>query len=196
MSRKLLQALQSVSTASAYNVQDNEVARGGADDQPEEDDEPVAGPSQTPDCSTSIRPFDTSKDRRECESNSQTSNASSSIPSSLMAFAKFVRHNSLSGSVSTSPVPPPPPETLKCSVYFLDDTQHLFELDRSAKGDELLDMVFRHLELIEREYFALQFSETVFHHHLPYSNGARSGNLLSSAFGTTVSRYNVSLLLT
>ncbi|CAG2106184.1 unnamed protein product, partial [Medioppia subpectinata] len=54
-------------------------------------------------------------------------------------------------------------KTVRCLVYFLDDTQHVFELDRRAKGDQLLDVVFRHLELIERDYFGLQFTETIAH---------------------------------
>ncbi|CAG2182606.1 unnamed protein product, partial [Oppiella nova] len=54
-------------------------------------------------------------------------------------------------------------KSLRCLVYFLDDTQHVFEVDRRAKGEHLLDLVFRHLELIERDYFGLQFTETIAH---------------------------------
>ncbi|XP_054165930.1 tyrosine-protein phosphatase 1-like [Oppia nitens] len=49
--------------------------------------------------------------------------------------------------------------TIRCLVYFLDETQHVFEVDRREKGELLLDLVFRHLELIERDYFGLQFSD-------------------------------------
>lgn len=191
MSRKLLQALQSVSASSAYNVRDNEVARGaGEEDEPEIVEENGGGGSvENITSNTGIK-----NNQDETQNVPGTPQNQSSFPSTLMAFAKFVRHNSLTGSSASSPIPPSQPETLKCSVYFLDDTQHMFELDRSAKGEELLELVFRHLELIEREYFALQFSETVFHHHPPYS-GTRSGMIVSSSFGTTVTRYNVSIYL-
>ncbi|UXI22664.1 NADH dehydrogenase [ubiquinone] 1 alpha subcomplex assembly factor 3 [Sarcoptes scabiei] len=59
------------------------------------------------------------------------------------------------------------PDTIKCVVHFLDDTEQIFEIDRSAKGKELLDAVFRHLELIENEYFSLQFTEIFqLQHHI------------------------------
>ncbi|XP_055688283.1 tyrosine-protein phosphatase non-receptor type 4 [Lutzomyia longipalpis] len=52
--------------------------------------------------------------------------------------------------------------TIAVSVLFLDDTTHTFPLEKRAKGAELLDAVFRHLELSERDYFGLQFI-----HHQP-----------------------------
>jgi len=45
------------------------------------------------------------------------------------------------------------------SVVFLDDTSHQFILDKKAKGAELLELVFQHLELREREFFGLVFCE-------------------------------------
>ncbi|XP_059473804.1 tyrosine-protein phosphatase non-receptor type 4 isoform X2 [Neocloeon triangulifer] len=48
---------------------------------------------------------------------------------------------------------------LSATVTFLDDSQHTFQLDKKAKGQELLDKVFQHLELVEKDYFGLQFSE-------------------------------------
>ncbi|KFM70582.1 Tyrosine-protein phosphatase non-receptor type 4, partial [Stegodyphus mimosarum] len=50
-------------------------------------------------------------------------------------------------------------KTIRCTVFFLDDSQQTFELDKRSKGQILLDMVFQHLELIEKDYFGLQFSE-------------------------------------
>ncbi|XP_075237521.1 protein tyrosine phosphatase Meg isoform X2 [Lycorma delicatula] len=50
-------------------------------------------------------------------------------------------------------------KTLSATVVFLDDTQHCFQLEKKAKGQVLLDNVFHHLELIEKHYFGLQFSE-------------------------------------
>ncbi|XP_054285925.1 tyrosine-protein phosphatase non-receptor type 4 [Macrosteles quadrilineatus] len=51
-------------------------------------------------------------------------------------------------------------KTLSATVVFLDDTQHCFQLEKRAKGQVLLESVFQHLELIEKDYFGLQFSET------------------------------------
>lgn len=50
-----------------------------------------------------------------------------------------------------------PERTLICNVCFLDNTQHTFQIERNAKGQTLLDNVFQHLDLIERDYFGLQY---------------------------------------
>ncbi|KAI6215005.1 Moesin/ezrin/radixin-like protein 1 [Aphelenchoides besseyi] len=44
-----------------------------------------------------------------------------------------------------------------CSVFFLDDYEHKFQLPKTAIGEELLNEVFTFLELTERDYFGLQF---------------------------------------
>uniref|UniRef100_A0A7E4UVA5 Moesin/ezrin/radixin homolog 1 n=1 Tax=Panagrellus redivivus TaxID=6233 RepID=A0A7E4UVA5_PANRE len=46
---------------------------------------------------------------------------------------------------------------LKCTVFFLDDTEHEFEFHKNAIGEELLEKVFSHLDLIEKDFFGLQF---------------------------------------
>ncbi|XP_026327235.1 tyrosine-protein phosphatase non-receptor type 4 [Hyposmocoma kahamanoa] len=45
------------------------------------------------------------------------------------------------------------------AVQFLDDSQHVFQIEKKAKGSVLLDQVYQHIELIERDYFGLQFTE-------------------------------------
>ncbi|KAK7863894.1 hypothetical protein R5R35_007226 [Gryllus longicercus] len=50
-------------------------------------------------------------------------------------------------------------KTLSVTVVFLDDTQHTFQVEKRAKGHILLEQVFQHLELIEKDYFGLQFSD-------------------------------------
>ena len=45
------------------------------------------------------------------------------------------------------------------TVVFLDDSTHRFTLDKKAKGQELLALMYQHLELTEREYFGLVFAE-------------------------------------
>uniref|UniRef100_A0A0N4ZIG9 Moesin/ezrin/radixin homolog 1 n=1 Tax=Parastrongyloides trichosuri TaxID=131310 RepID=A0A0N4ZIG9_PARTI len=47
--------------------------------------------------------------------------------------------------------------TLSCTIYFLDDTERSFTIEKSAIGQEILDKVFEHLELVERDFFGLQF---------------------------------------
>ncbi|XP_014217078.1 tyrosine-protein phosphatase non-receptor type 4 [Copidosoma floridanum] len=50
-------------------------------------------------------------------------------------------------------------KTLSATVVFLDDTQQTFQLDKRAKGQALLDLIFQHLELVEKDYFSLQYAE-------------------------------------
>ncbi|CAH2048463.1 unnamed protein product, partial [Iphiclides podalirius] len=45
------------------------------------------------------------------------------------------------------------------TVHFLDDTQQSFQIEKKAKGSVLLELVFQHLELVEKDYFGLQFTE-------------------------------------
>nr|XP_054767114.1 tyrosine-protein phosphatase non-receptor type 4-like [Lytechinus pictus] len=49
---------------------------------------------------------------------------------------------------------------MRCLVEFLDNSEQIFEVERRAKGQELLDRVFEHLELLECDYFGLRYSET------------------------------------
>ncbi|KAJ8340776.1 hypothetical protein SKAU_G00330670 [Synaphobranchus kaupii] len=46
-----------------------------------------------------------------------------------------------------------------CTVRFLDDTTHSFRINKQDLGQVLLDMVFSHLGLQERDFFSLQHSE-------------------------------------
>lgn len=47
---------------------------------------------------------------------------------------------------------------LTVTVLFLDDTEHSFHVEKKAKGSVLLDQVHQHLELVEKDYFGLQYS--------------------------------------
>ncbi|XP_050463927.1 tyrosine-protein phosphatase non-receptor type 4 isoform X1 [Cataglyphis hispanica] len=64
-------------------------------------------------------------------------------------------------------------KSLSAIVTFLDDTQHTFQLDKRAKGQILLDLVFQHLELIEKDYFGLQYSENGVSTTIPTSDTMR-----------------------
>ncbi|XP_055627036.1 tyrosine-protein phosphatase non-receptor type 4 [Toxorhynchites rutilus septentrionalis] len=48
-------------------------------------------------------------------------------------------------------------QTKAVTVLFLDESTYTFQLDKKAKGADLLELVFQHLELSERDYFGLQF---------------------------------------
>ncbi|XP_022079809.1 tyrosine-protein phosphatase non-receptor type 4-like isoform X2 [Acanthaster planci] len=50
---------------------------------------------------------------------------------------------------------------MRCLVGFLDDTEEIFEIDRRAKGQILLELVFNHLDLIECDYFGLRYSDSL-----------------------------------
>lgn len=49
---------------------------------------------------------------------------------------------------------------LSVTVQFLDETEHTFHVHKRAKGSGLLDQVYQHLELVEKDYFGLQFSDS------------------------------------
>lgn len=48
---------------------------------------------------------------------------------------------------------------LNVTIRFLDDTEQVFIIEKRSKGAVLLDQVYEHLELVEKDYFGLQFSE-------------------------------------
>ncbi|KAM4601150.1 uncharacterized protein ACJ7VT_020965 isoform 2-T2 [Polymixia lowei] len=51
-------------------------------------------------------------------------------------------------------------KTMQCKVTLLDDTQFECELDKHAKGQELITKVCDHLNLLEKDYFGLANWET------------------------------------
>ncbi|XP_068507902.1 uncharacterized protein [Syngnathus scovelli] len=51
-------------------------------------------------------------------------------------------------------------KTIQCKVTLLDDTQYECELDKHAKGQELINKVCENLNLLEKDYFGLAHWET------------------------------------
>lgn len=51
-------------------------------------------------------------------------------------------------------------DLIECAIVFLDDTQESFFLHKKSLGSMLYEQVFYHLDLIETDYFGLQFSDT------------------------------------
>lgn len=56
------------------------------------------------------------------------------------------------------------PRDIECLVQFLDNTQHKFVVDRRSKGQALLDSVYKHLNLIETDFFGLKYLPQERHH--------------------------------
>lgn len=50
-------------------------------------------------------------------------------------------------------------KNLSVTVRFLDDSEHVFHIEKRSKGTTLLELVYQHLELVEKDYFGLQYSE-------------------------------------
>lgn len=55
---------------------------------------------------------------------------------------------------------PLPKDSIECAIIFLDETQEHFFLPKKALAAKLYEQVFYHLDLIETDYFGLQFSDT------------------------------------
>ncbi|XP_041773746.1 tyrosine-protein phosphatase non-receptor type 4 isoform X4 [Anopheles merus] len=78
-------------------------------------------------------------------------------------------------------------QTKPVTVLFLDESTHTFHLDKRAKGAELLDQVFQHVELSERDYFGLQFPSPDDLHAVGKGAAAGGGGDPATAGGSTSS---------
>jgi hypothetical protein len=54
----------------------------------------------------------------------------------------------------------PSKDSIECAVFFLDETQEHFFIPKKSLGSKLLEQVNYHLDLLETDYFGLQFSDT------------------------------------
>lgn len=54
---------------------------------------------------------------------------------------------------------------IECLVQFLNNTQQNFIIDRRSKGQDLLDSVFKYLDLIETDFFGLKYLPHESHRH-------------------------------
>lgn len=46
-----------------------------------------------------------------------------------------------------------------CNILLLDNTVQAFRVNKHDQGQVLLDIVFKHLDLTERDYFGLQLTD-------------------------------------
>ncbi|XP_022248755.1 band 4.1-like protein 4 [Limulus polyphemus] len=52
------------------------------------------------------------------------------------------------------------PKTRHCKVILLDETELIQEIQDTSRGQDLLDVVFKHLNLLETAYFGLRFVDS------------------------------------
>jgi len=81
------------------------------------------------------------------------------------------------------------PRNMECLVQFLNNTQHKFIIDRRSKGQFLLDCVFKHLNLIETDFFGLKYLPQ--ESHQIQDKKAIATNIIGSA-STTIDKSTVS----
>ena len=53
-----------------------------------------------------------------------------------------------------------PKDSIECAVFFLDQTEEHFFVPKKCMAEKLYEQVFYHLDLMETDYFGLQFSDT------------------------------------
>ncbi|XP_063592705.1 band 4.1-like protein 5 isoform X5 [Penaeus indicus] len=61
--------------------------------------------------------------------------------------------------------PPKPKHVLPCKVMLLDDSNLSFDLPKKALGQELYERVFYSMDIIEKDYFGLQYTDA---NHVPH----------------------------
>ncbi|XP_075535724.1 band 4.1-like protein 4 isoform X2 [Dermacentor variabilis] len=57
------------------------------------------------------------------------------------------------------------PKTFHCKVVLLDETELIQEIQNTSRGQDLLDVVHKHLNLLETAYFGLRFVDTLAQTH-------------------------------
>ncbi|XP_020609227.1 tyrosine-protein phosphatase non-receptor type 4-like [Orbicella faveolata] len=62
-----------------------------------------------------------------------------------------VRGSELARSGNTTP------NKIRCVVELLDDSEFVIDIDKHSKGEVLLEAVFKHLDLLEKHFFGLQY---------------------------------------
>ena len=53
-----------------------------------------------------------------------------------------------------------PKDWIECAVFFLDQSEEHFFVPKKSMASKLYEQVLYHLDLIETDYFGLQFSDT------------------------------------
>jgi len=53
-----------------------------------------------------------------------------------------------------------PKDSIECVIFFLDQTEEHFYVPKKSMSNKLYEQVFYHLDLLETDYFGLQFSDS------------------------------------
>jgi hypothetical protein len=100
--------------------------------------------------------------RAQSQQQPQQTPASSSSFSPFKSFHKFKSKPAKQTPTSSTCVENqfiPPKDSIECAVFFLDNTQEHFFLPKKSLASKLYEQVYYHLDLIETDYFGLQFSD-------------------------------------
>lgn len=105
------------------------------------------------------------KELQEEKKEKENNNNVDSIPSSINAkFLSFKSKNKVKTINSKMRVTKNgqiiPKDSIECAVFFLDQTEEHFFVPKKCFAQKLYEQVFYHLDLIETDYFGLQFSDT------------------------------------
>jgi hypothetical protein len=96
------------------------------------------------------------KEKENAHKSQQTNSKSESVPNNT----NFLSFKSLNRLASKSKPAMSQKDSIECAVIFLDDTQENFFLPKKSLANKLYEQVYYHLDLIETDYFGLQFSDT------------------------------------
>ncbi|KAK8373213.1 hypothetical protein O3P69_019984 [Scylla paramamosain] len=91
----------------------------------------------------------------------------------LRFFSKRVgrhaqKYKNVEDSYSHSSPPLKYKHQIPCKILLLDDTDLAFDVPKKALGQELYERVFYSMDIIEKDYFGLQYTD---HNHVPVKEG-------------------------
>ncbi|KAK3591142.1 hypothetical protein CHS0354_040209 [Potamilus streckersoni] len=86
----------------------------------------------------------------------------------MSRFFRFLSRRRTGRGIKTEhdgPVPAKKKNVITCTVILLDGTDYTVDLKKKAYGGDLMEQIFYQLDLIEKDYFGLQFTD---HHNVNY----------------------------
>lgn len=83
------------------------------------------------------------------------------------------------------------PRDIECLVYFLDNTHHKFVIDRRSKGQTLLDCVFKHLNLIETDFFGLKYLPQASYYQQQHNRHDSTSSATTATANSNINNNNI-----
>ncbi|KAL3831671.1 hypothetical protein ACJMK2_023394 [Sinanodonta woodiana] len=80
----------------------------------------------------------------------------------MSRFFRFLSRRRTGRGIKTEhdgPAPAKKKNVITCTVILLDGTDYTVDLKKKAHGGDLLEQIFYQLDLIEKDYFGLQFTD-------------------------------------